>query len=219
MANLLLTGYLDATSVKENGILLSNIYAKKSHNHTKSEITDFPSSMKNPHSLTIQGNGSSLGSYDGSVSKTINITKSSIGLGKVENKSSSTIRGELTETNVTNALGYTPVKGAMLYNYYNSYQNSISEGSSYTLYTPSSYPNIFFVLLDFEVSGVKFSTIIRISDISKHGVNCIYANGTAIYIQFTLNAGKITINRLYKEGNWANYSVKMYWTLVDIKVS
>lgn len=35
-------------------------------------------------------------------------TKSEIGLGDVENKSSSTIRGEITKENVTNALGYTP---------------------------------------------------------------------------------------------------------------
>lgn len=35
-------------------------------------------------------------------------SKSDIGLGNVENKSSATIRGELTKANVTTALGYTP---------------------------------------------------------------------------------------------------------------
>ncbi len=39
----------------------------------------------------------------------VEITKSNIGLGNVENKSSATIRGELTSANVTNALGYTPL--------------------------------------------------------------------------------------------------------------
>jgi len=38
----------------------------------------------------------------------VNITKDNIGLGNVENKSSATIRGELTKSNVTTALGYTP---------------------------------------------------------------------------------------------------------------
>ncbi len=38
----------------------------------------------------------------------VNITKSNIGLGSVENKSSATIRGEITSSNVTTALGYTP---------------------------------------------------------------------------------------------------------------
>ena len=36
------------------------------------------------------------------------VTKSQVGLGNVENKSSATIRGELTKANVTTALGYTP---------------------------------------------------------------------------------------------------------------
>lgn len=37
-----------------------------------------------------------------------NVTKEEIGLENVENKSSATIRGELTKNNVTTALGYTP---------------------------------------------------------------------------------------------------------------
>ena len=37
-------------------------------------------------------------------------TKADLGLGSVENKSSATIRGELTSANVTTALGYTPPK-------------------------------------------------------------------------------------------------------------
>lgn len=36
------------------------------------------------------------------------VTKADVGLGNVENKSSATIRGELTKENVTTALGYTP---------------------------------------------------------------------------------------------------------------
>lgn len=41
----------------------------------------------------------------------VNITKANIGLNNVENKSSATIRGELTSANVTTALGYTPLNG------------------------------------------------------------------------------------------------------------
>lgn len=36
------------------------------------------------------------------------VTKTDVGLGNVENKSSATIRSEITKANVTNALGYTP---------------------------------------------------------------------------------------------------------------
>ena len=60
-------------------------YAAASHTHTKNQITDFPSSLKNPTSLTIQGNGSQIAVYDGSEAKTVNITKSSIGLENVDN--------------------------------------------------------------------------------------------------------------------------------------
>lgn len=38
------------------------------------------------------------------------VTKSQVGLGNVENKSSETIRNEITKENVTNSLGYTPIE-------------------------------------------------------------------------------------------------------------
>ena len=64
-------------------------FTAASHTHTKSQITDFPSSLKNPTSLTIQGNGTALATYDGSAAKTVNITKSNIGLGNVNNTADS----------------------------------------------------------------------------------------------------------------------------------
>lgn len=44
----------------------------------------------------------------------IAITKGDLSLGNVENKSSSTIRGEITSGNVTTALGYTPVDPSII---------------------------------------------------------------------------------------------------------
>lgn len=41
------------------------------HNHTKSQITDFPTALKNPKALTFTGGAT--GSYDGSAAKTIAI--------------------------------------------------------------------------------------------------------------------------------------------------
>ena len=49
-----------------------------------------------------------------STSNPHSVTKSQVGLGNVENKSSATIRGELTSANVTSALGYTPVNPNVL---------------------------------------------------------------------------------------------------------
>ena len=54
----------------------STAYSVSSNNIT---IPAYPTSLKCPNSLTIQGNGTSLGSYDGSAAKTINITYSSVG--------------------------------------------------------------------------------------------------------------------------------------------
>ena len=42
------------------------------------------------------------------------VTKSQVGLGNVEDKSSATIRGELTSGNVTSALGFTPANAAIV---------------------------------------------------------------------------------------------------------
>lgn len=53
--------------------------AASSHTHTKSQITDFPSSMKNPSALTVQFNGTTQKTYDGSSDQTVNITPSGIG--------------------------------------------------------------------------------------------------------------------------------------------
>lgn len=52
-------------------------------------------------------------------------TKSDVGLGNVENKSSDTIRSELTKENVTNALGYTPPTTNTTY----SASNTIPKGN------------------------------------------------------------------------------------------
>lgn len=50
-----------------------------SHTHTKANITDFPTSMKNPNALTISLNGTSQGAYDGAAAKSINITAGGVG--------------------------------------------------------------------------------------------------------------------------------------------
>ena len=53
--------------------------ANASHSHTKSQITDFPSSLKNPNSLNINYNGTAVCSYDGSSTVNIDITPGVIG--------------------------------------------------------------------------------------------------------------------------------------------
>lgn len=54
-------------------------YAASSHTHTASQVTGLPTALKNPTSLSIQLNGGTATSYDGSAAKSINITAASIG--------------------------------------------------------------------------------------------------------------------------------------------
>ena len=59
-------------------------FAQASHTHTKSQITDFPTSLKNPTSLILRLNGGTTEgtnqfTYDGLTAKTISITPSGIG--------------------------------------------------------------------------------------------------------------------------------------------
>ena len=51
-------------------------------------------------------------SHKGSTSNPHGVTKSQVGLGNVENKSASTILGEMTKGHVVDALGYTPPENA-----------------------------------------------------------------------------------------------------------
>lgn len=62
----------------------STAFANATHTHTKSQIKDFPTSMKNPTSMKLQLNGGTTEgtnqfTYDGSVAKTVNITPAGIG--------------------------------------------------------------------------------------------------------------------------------------------
>lgn len=83
------------TAGSANSVAWGNVSGKPStfppasHTHTKSQITDFPTSLKNPTALTVQTNGTTAATYDGSAAKTVNITKASIGLGNVDNTADS----------------------------------------------------------------------------------------------------------------------------------
>lgn len=103
--------------------------ASSSHTHTKSQITDFPSSMKNPNSLTISLNGTSQGAYDGSAAKSINVTPSSIGAatsGHTHNYAGSSSAGG----NATWANGATYAK----YSYNEKPTTTAGTGAAYTAY-------------------------------------------------------------------------------------
>lgn len=58
-------------------------------------------------------NAVNLSSHTNNKSNPHEVTKAQVGLGNVEDKSSATIRGEITKSNVTTALGYTPLNQSL----------------------------------------------------------------------------------------------------------
>lgn len=87
--------YLDGRGTKTLITKLKTTFALISHTHTKSQITDFPSAMKNPSSLTFTGGVSET--YDGSSSKIVEIP--------------TTMKGATTTSDGASGLVTTPPKG------------------------------------------------------------------------------------------------------------
>lgn len=86
----------------------------------------------------------------------VNITKSSLGLGNVENKSSETIRSEITSKNVTDALGYSPIDTTS-----EEYQGVVSNSHTH------SNKNILDTITDTLISGWN-SAVEHLKDTVKH---------------------------------------------------
>lgn len=128
--------------------------------------------------LTVQLNSTTLNTYNGTSTVTMDITKSGLGLGNVENKSSATIRGELTASNVTTALGYTPLNKAgdsmsgalaLLGNQY---------GDSYSSYALN--------LNNSNIVGVNSIYTADLSDNSQEGIH-FYRSTTAVDTLYAKN--------------------------------
>lgn len=128
--------------------------------------------------LTFQMAGTNSAVYNGTETVTFNVTKAGIGLGNVENKSSATIRGELTAGNVTTALGYTPLNKAgdsmsgalaLLGNQY---------GDSYSSYALN--------LNNSNIVGVNSIYTADLSDNSQEGIH-FYRSTTAVDTLYAKN--------------------------------
>ena len=80
-----------ATSVDWSGVTNKpSTYTPSTHTHTKSEISDFPTSLKNPSALSLVVNGATT-SYDGSAAKSITINESALGIVAITNSEIDTI--------------------------------------------------------------------------------------------------------------------------------
>ena len=72
---------------------------------TWSDITGKPVAMKNPTAVTIKANGTSLGSYDGSIAKEFNITYSNVGAAAAGHSHSAGDVGAYTKNEIDTKLG------------------------------------------------------------------------------------------------------------------
>lgn len=80
-----------ATSVPWSGITdKPETFTPSVHTHTKADITDFPTSMKNPNALNISVNGT-VTSYNGETEKTITINESALGINSISTSEIDTI--------------------------------------------------------------------------------------------------------------------------------
>ena len=69
-----------ASAVDWSGITNKpSTYTPATHTHTKSQISDFPTSLKNPSALSLVVNGTTT-SYDGSAAKSVTINESTLGI-------------------------------------------------------------------------------------------------------------------------------------------
>lgn len=75
-SNMAKTGHLYNWNYNQDAYFPSDIYANNNKILATQEYVTgkIPTSLKNPYTLTIQRNGTTLDTYDGSVAKTINIT-------------------------------------------------------------------------------------------------------------------------------------------------
>ena len=77
-----LDNYLSNTGLSTLWNLITskrNGKADSSHTHTKSDISDFPTSLKDPYALTVQFNGATAKTYNGASAQTVNVSPANIG--------------------------------------------------------------------------------------------------------------------------------------------
>lgn len=108
-----LTNYVNDFTTAGSGNVISSV-SKSGKRFTFTKGVTALTSHQSIYALTIKNSGGTiLTTYTpNSAEKSLTLTKAMVGLSNVENKSSATIREEITATNVTTALGYTPYNSA-----------------------------------------------------------------------------------------------------------
>ena len=91
----------------------------------------------------ISANETTISSHKNDKNNPHSVTKEQVGLGNVEDKSSETIRGEITKDNVTTALGYTPYTPNEIDNKFSTLETNIDWKEAVNTFDDiaTTYPN------------------------------------------------------------------------------
>lgn len=173
----------DTAYVGTDGCLYSNStkVSVEGHTHTKSQITDFPASLKNPNSLTVKGNGTASFTYDGSAAKTLNI-KPGTGISVSSDTSGNitvTNTSTNTDTKVTQSESTTANYRPILIGYTNSADSSalttevtnqayVAEGIYVKPSTGEMFSNVFISKTDTRSTKLYSSGIKLVTDSSSN---------------------------------------------------
>lgn len=117
----------------------TQLNSKSSNGHTHDDRYYTESEID----TTVTDINSSISSHTSNTSNPHSVTKAQVGLGNVENKSSATIRGEITKSNVTTALGYTPYTPNEIDNKFSALETNIDWKESVSTFDDiaTTYPN------------------------------------------------------------------------------
>ena len=134
------------------------------------------------------------------------VTKSQVGLGNVDNKSSATIRGELTKGNVTTALGYTPANQTDMTNAQDAITqlNSDKENKSNKIFKNNGQSND--ITIEFE----------NIAEVSKKcdKFPVLFwgtANGNPVFAQFLISLENLHISQVITSNVTNSITASIDW--------
>ena len=131
----------------------------------------------------------------------VTLAKSDVGLGNVENKSSATIRSEITSSNVTTALGYTPVSKA---------GGTMNDGATLKF---STYGTRFITIsgnsITADMSNETGGWAGNFAAVKHKDPNSTYADGTTTTTMLGWYGGATALNYIYMGGSYSDPYMKM----------
>ena len=189
--------HVPATGTSNNGKVLmagSTAGSESWQKLTKSDISDFPTSLPNPAALTISLNGTSQGAYNGSSAKNINITPDSIGAsedGHTHNYAgSSTVGGAANsvKTSLIVKLNSGTTEGTNMFTFNGSTAKTVNITASSIGAATSGHTHTHDKITDFDDAVEALipsslptanSLVVKLNGGTKEGTNMFTFNGSA----------------------------------------